>query len=178
MSPRLLALLAALCGWSAVGLAALEAPARLWWLAAVGCAGAAAVLWRPVRVLAALAGLAAIVLAVLGRPPGATAVLVGVLLLAYVLLVDLVDDVDRPERSARPPADDGSPPVTPPVAGRILAGWARLVLPVWLAGALAAVSVAVLAAVASRPAPWLVAVAPLLALGAALLAVSRPRSNL
>ena len=178
MSARLLALAAAVCGWAAVGVAALEAPSRLWWLAALGCAGAAAVLWRPIRLLTALAGLAAIVLAVFGRPPAATAVLVGVLLLAYVLLVDLVDDVDQPERSARPPADDGSPLAVPRVGGPVLAGWARLVLPVWLAGALAAVSVAVLAAVASRPAPWLVAVAPLLALGAALLAVSRPRSNL
>ena len=171
MNARLLALVAVLFGWAAVGVAALEAPPRLWWLAALGCAGAAAVLWRPIRLLTALAGLAAIVLAVFGRPPAATAVLVGVLLLAYVLLVDLVDDVDQPDRSDRAPADHGSPAAALRVTGPVLAGWARQVLPVWLAGALAAVAVAVLAAVASRPAPWLVAVAPLLALAAAALAV-------
>ena len=141
-----------------------------------GFAAAVAVLWRPGRVLTALVGLSSLGLVMVGDPGAATAVLVGVLLLAFGTLVDLVDDIDQPQLSQSVPATEIGPPrKSMRVPGAVLAGWARCGLPIWLVGTLAAVAVAAVGAAAWRPAPWLVATAPLLALTAALLAVGRTK---
>ena len=167
----------ALCGLLAVAAAGSDAPIDSWWVAVPGFAAAVAVLWRPGRVLTALVGLSALGLVMVGDPGAATAVLVGVLLLGFGTLVDLVDDIDQPQLSQSVPATEIGPTARTSmrVSGAVLAGWARCALPVWLVGTLAAVAVAAVGAAAWRPAPWLVATAPLLALVAALIAVGRTR---
>lgn len=176
MTTRNLAVGTALCGLLAVAAAGSDAPIDSWWIAVPGFAAAVAVLWRPGRVLTALVGLSALGLVMVGDPGAATAVLVGVLLLAFGTLVDLVDDIDQPQLSQSVPGTEIGPPrKSMRVTGAVLAGWARCALPVWLVGTLAAVAVAAVGAAAWRPAPWLVATAPLLALTAALLAVGRTK---
>ena len=171
-----LAIGTALCGLLAVAAAGSNAPIDSWWIAVPGFVAATAVLWRPGRLLTALVGLSALGLVMVGDPGAATAVLVGVLLLGFGTLVDLVDDIDQPQLSQSVPATEiASPRTSRRVTGAVLAGWARCTLPVWLVGTLAAVAVAVVGAAAWQPAPWLVATAPLLALVAALLAVGRTR---
>ena len=177
MRDRRLSTATAVCGLLAIAAAALDVPAELWWIAVPGLAGVAGVLWRPTRWLGALVGLSALALAWVGRPMAYTAVLVGSLVLGFVLLVDLLDDLDRPDRSVSVPAEE-APARTrwTRVPGVVLAGWARCVVPAWLVGAVGAAAVAV-AAVTWRPAPEVVAIAPLLALVAGLLAVGRARSS-
>ena len=175
MSDRRLSVATVACGLLAVVAAALDAPAELWWIALPGLAGAAGVLWRATRWLGALVGLSALALAWVGRPMAGTAVLVGLLVLGFLLLVDLVDDLDQPGRSVR--ADDApSPNHRTRVPGVVLAGWARCVVPAWLVGAVGAVAAAV-AAASWQPTPAVVAIAPLVALVAGLLAVGGARSS-
>ena len=173
MTARKLGIGTALCGVFAVAAAGFDAPVDSWWIAVPGFAAAAAVLWRLGRLLTAVVGLSALGLVMVGDPGAATAVLVGVLLLAFATLVDLVDDIDQPNLSQLVAATEPAPRRSARVSGAVLAGWARCALPVWLVGTLAAVAVAGVGAAEWRPAPWVVATAPLLALVAALLAVGR-----
>lgn len=177
MSDRRLSIATLSCGLLAVVAAALDAPAERWWIALPGLAGAAGVLWRPTRWLGGVVGLSALALAWVGRPMAYTAVLVGSLVLGFVLLVDLLDDLDQPDRSVSVPAED-APARTPwtRAPGVVLAGWARCVVPAWLVGAGGAAAVAV-AATTWRPAPEVVAIAPLVALVAGLLAVGAARNS-
>ena len=176
MSPLRVAWAGAGCGVLAVAAAAVEAPPRLWGVVVLGLAGAVAVLWRPVRVLAVLAALAALGLSSAGPSlPGA--LLVGVLLVGFALVTDLTDSLDVHDLAVVVAADeqpDGTHGQQPSRTDgtEVTLGWVRCAGALWLAGVVVAGVVAVAARV-STPVAAMVAVAPLAAVLAALVAIGR-----
>ena len=175
-------LAAAGCGVLAVAAAAVEARPQLGWVALPGFVGAVGVAWRRTRWLAGLTALSALALVVDGRTTS-TAVLVGALLVGSVLLTDLIDTADLPDLSVSLPSESSvaegpvaDAPRTEATGAGAAAGWARSAGVVWLAGVGAAVVVAVVASSAALPAAALVALAPVLAVLAGLVALNRGRA--
>jgi hypothetical protein len=113
-----------------------------WWAAVPGAVGAAGAGWRRTRWLTVLVPLSVVALSA-GTRTASTAVLAGALLVGFLVLVDLAESLDAPDRSDSLPAERSAPENAP--ADESLLGWTPLGRGLWLTGALAAGAVGVAA---------------------------------